>query len=324
MSSRKPFFSVIIPVHNNMHLLDRSVGSVLEQSFDDFELLLVNDASTDGSKDYIRTFKDPRIRVFDRDQPSPGGYAARNLGIEEARAGWIAFLDSDDEWMPEHLENMSALIAQGEHDIVSEGWINSYPDRPRSVCPYASKNDAPHGRSLDLFGYLSYASKGKSPFCTNVITVKRALLLDVGGFPAGKSLRGGDTATWMRIMRRSGRALCATTVGAIYHREDSTVTTTGAPPIEENSIRSAVLEAMIDEADPKIIRELQRFANRHIRSALLHQLSRGKLSWSNCYYHFGRVNRLEHLAFRAFSVMPGFIQRYHWVAARRLKRMVFP
>ena len=91
------FFSVIIPVGNKAPHLDRSINSVLNQSFKDFELILIDDATTDGSAAKLAGFTDYRIRLLKRSQPGPGGYAARNLGIKESRTNWIAFLDADDE-----------------------------------------------------------------------------------------------------------------------------------------------------------------------------------------------------------------------------------
>jgi glycosyltransferase involved in cell wall biosynthesis len=101
----------------------RSVGSVLNQTFRDFELIIINDASTDGSVEEVQKFNDPRIRLLHRDEPGPGGYAARNLGIKEARGKWIAFLDADDEWYPEHLWKMKELsIRYPEVYFMGCGW----------------------------------------------------------------------------------------------------------------------------------------------------------------------------------------------------------
>src|SRR5699024_9409054 len=103
-------FSVIIPVHNKLPHLERSIYSVLNQSFRNFELLLIDDASTDGSSEKLEEFNDPRIRMFKREKPGPGGYAARNLGIENAKYDWICFLDADDEWNLDYLMNIHDVI----------------------------------------------------------------------------------------------------------------------------------------------------------------------------------------------------------------------
>jgi len=100
MAKQKPFFSIVIPVHNKAPYLGRSIGSVINQNFTDFELILIDDASADRSLVEMQKFADPRIRILHRDAPGAGGYAARNLGVMEAKAEWVAFLDADDEWLP--------------------------------------------------------------------------------------------------------------------------------------------------------------------------------------------------------------------------------
>ena len=88
-----PAVSVVVPLYNKERHVARAIQSVLDQAFDDFELIVVNDGSTDGSVEVVKTFKDPRIRLVHREHVnSGGGHAARNLGIAESRACLIAFL----------------------------------------------------------------------------------------------------------------------------------------------------------------------------------------------------------------------------------------
>jgi glycosyltransferase involved in cell wall biosynthesis len=97
-----PAASVIIPVYNSERFIATAVESVLAQSFDDFELLLIDDESTDRSIAICRGYRDPRVRIISQENRGPAG--ARNTGIREARGRYIAFLDSDDAWMPDKLE----------------------------------------------------------------------------------------------------------------------------------------------------------------------------------------------------------------------------
>ncbi|MCX6184716.1 MAG: glycosyltransferase family A protein, partial [Flavobacterium sp.] len=90
------FFSVIIPVYNKEQFLVHTINSVLNQSFTDFELLLIDDGSTDSSPALLNQFTDERIKLIS--QNNQGVSAARNLGIKEAKAPYIAFLDADDLW----------------------------------------------------------------------------------------------------------------------------------------------------------------------------------------------------------------------------------
>ena len=103
--SNSPKVSVIIPTHNRAHLIGRSIQSVLNQTYQDFEIIVVDDGSTDNTKDIIEKFqkKDNRIKYI-RHEKNKGGSAARNTGIKAARGEYIAFQDSDDEWFPEKLK----------------------------------------------------------------------------------------------------------------------------------------------------------------------------------------------------------------------------
>ena len=103
MAENTPTVSVIIPTYNRAHLVGRAIRSVLNQTFQDFEIIVVDDGSTDNTEEVIKSFNDPRIRYI-RHEQNRGGSAARNTGIRAARGEYIAFLDSDDEWLPQKLE----------------------------------------------------------------------------------------------------------------------------------------------------------------------------------------------------------------------------
>jgi glycosyltransferase involved in cell wall biosynthesis len=105
---REPRVSIIIPTFNRSGLITRSIESVLNQSFRDFELIIVDDGSTDNTEAVVKSLPDERIRYIKRETNS-GGSAARNVGIRQARASLIAFQDSDDVWMPDKLSKQ--LIA---------------------------------------------------------------------------------------------------------------------------------------------------------------------------------------------------------------------
>jgi len=103
-----PHFSVIIPVYNRANALAAAIRSVLAQSCQDFEIVVVNDGSRDDPESVLKTFADPRIRFIN--QENRGGGAARNTAIDAARGRFIAPLDSDDIFLPHHLEAMKALL----------------------------------------------------------------------------------------------------------------------------------------------------------------------------------------------------------------------
>lgn len=103
-----PFFSVIIPVYNRAEALRRAIASVLAQTCQDFEIVVVDDGSRDDPRSVAESFGDPRI-VFIR-QDNGGGGSARNTAIDQARGRFIAPLDSDDVFLPHHLETMKRLV----------------------------------------------------------------------------------------------------------------------------------------------------------------------------------------------------------------------
>lgn len=105
-----PHVSVILPCHNRAHLLERAVSSVLSQDFRDFELLLIDDGSTDNTPALLEKFSDPRLIIIRREQGGPA--AARNSGLARARGEFVAFQDSDDEWLPGKLTRQLAALEQ--------------------------------------------------------------------------------------------------------------------------------------------------------------------------------------------------------------------
>lgn len=99
----KPTVSVIIPTYNRANLLKRAIESVISQRFEDFELIVVDDASPDNTPEIVESINDTRIRYI-RLKENSGGPVARNTGIKKARGKFIALLDDDDEWLPNRLE----------------------------------------------------------------------------------------------------------------------------------------------------------------------------------------------------------------------------
>ena len=111
-----PFFTVVIPTHNRSSLLKRALESVLEQTFEDFELIIVDDHSTDDTASVVRSLSDPRIRYMINKRTN-GACGARNVGIFSAKGKWVAFLDDDDVWLPEKLGYQHEL-AQNANKVV--------------------------------------------------------------------------------------------------------------------------------------------------------------------------------------------------------------
>ncbi|MFW6005770.1 MAG: glycosyltransferase family 2 protein [Desulfonatronovibrionaceae bacterium] len=187
---KPPFFSVIMPVHNKAGHLGRALDSVLNQGFEDFELIIIDDASTDKSPEFIRRVRDARVRKYRRMVPGPGGYAARNLGISLARAGWIAFLDADDEWLEHHLHLVHEyLAAHPESDALATGFYLARGQEWIKDSYTRTSPEAPGAYVLDT--YLQARLKGLELISTNTIVLKKKWLENVRFFPrAGPSGEG--------------------------------------------------------------------------------------------------------------------------------------
>lgn len=119
-----PTVSVIIPTYNRAHVLGRSIQSVLNQTYQDFELIVVDDGSSDNTEEVVRNFNDIRIKYIRHDK-NRGVSAARNTGIKAAQGEYIAFNDSDDEWLSHHLEKLMLAFekASPQTGVVYSGFI---------------------------------------------------------------------------------------------------------------------------------------------------------------------------------------------------------
>ncbi len=152
-------FSIVIPVYNREHTIDRSLASCLAQQEADFELVVVDDGSTDATVEVIRRRQDPRLQLLCHDV-NRGEGSARNSGVDAASGEWIVFLDSDDELLPEALSRMDAAIKCVDPAIDRFGFSYVRDDGRLSPSPLpgdGEKNFATFLRwqeDLDLYDFL--------------------------------------------------------------------------------------------------------------------------------------------------------------------------
>lgn len=204
--------SVVIPLYNKEQQIVDTLQSVLAQTYSDFEVVLVNDGSTDNSVDEVNIIQDSRIRLIH--QKNSGVSGARNRGIEEARFELIAFLDADDRWKPDYLQTQYELSLK-------------YPQCDVFACNYefVYSNGSLHDtiiRQLPFEGldgilnnYFEVASCSHPPICSISIMVRKAILQQIGGFPLG--IRSGeDLLTWSKLACTSQIAY-SKIVGAEFH-----------------------------------------------------------------------------------------------------------
>lgn len=124
-----PLISVVIPAHNRSRTISYCLESVIRQTYAHLDIVVVDDGSTDDTMKIVAAVPDARVRGITQ-SPARGAQAARNRGIREARGPWIAFLDSDDEWLPDKVERQVAILAENngdEHLLVHGDCIKYYP-----------------------------------------------------------------------------------------------------------------------------------------------------------------------------------------------------
>ncbi|MEQ1438040.1 glycosyltransferase [Fontimonas sp. SYSU GA230001] len=167
-----PAVSVVLPTYNRAASLGRAVRSVLQQSVRDLELIVVDDGSTDDTPRLLAAITDPRLRVVR--QHNRGAAAARNAGIALATAEWLAFQDSDDEWLPDKLALQldAARAAGGDVGLVLAGYRSAHPGMARDIRPRSALHRGDPLPDL-LDGW---------PIITPTWLVRRALVQTLGGF----------------------------------------------------------------------------------------------------------------------------------------------
>ncbi len=190
--------SVIIPLYNKEASVATALRSVLAQTYQDFEIVVVDDGSTDGSVAVVETFDDARIRLIR--QQNAGVSAARNRGTAEAKGEYVSFLDADDEWTPGFLEEIQAL-QEAFPDCKAQATNYTFCSNGVKSSTILRKLPFDGERGV-LSNYFEVASCSHPPVCSICVCIERKLLQEIGGFPIGiKS--GEDLLTWARIAVRT-------------------------------------------------------------------------------------------------------------------------
>jgi glycosyltransferase involved in cell wall biosynthesis len=188
-------FSVVIPLYNKEQTIARAIRSVRNQTVQDWEIVVVDDGSTDGGPCVVEGIPDPRIRLIRQENQGVSG--ARNRGIAEARFDLIAFLDGDDEWKPTFLETVARLVrAFPEAAVFATSYLFAQNGRGAWAPKFRGMPAAPWDGILT--DYFAVAARSDPPLWTSAVTVKKEAILGVGGFPRGIA-SGEDLLTWARL-----------------------------------------------------------------------------------------------------------------------------
>jgi len=166
-------FSIVIPVYNREHLIQETLESVLNQRFDDYEVIVVDDGSTDGTVSTLRSYED-QIHLIQQENQGPG--AARNRGIETASGEYVAFLDSDDRWFPWTLSTYANVVEQsGEPSFVKGARASFVEEKELSQINKDPTRTAQYDDFFEAAEQGTYVSSGVS-------VAKRKALEQAGGF----------------------------------------------------------------------------------------------------------------------------------------------
>lgn len=185
------FFSVVIPTYNRSGVLKRAIESVLAQSLSNFEILVMDDGSTDNTSAVVEAFNDPRI-TYEWDKNFGGPARPRNRGIAKAKGEWVCFLDADDWWKPNKLQICSEHINNGVDLIYHD--LDIIREKPHLLKPSISKS-----WKLIKPALIDLLIKGNAISNSSVV-VRKKLLDQIGGIDENpKMIASEDYNTWLRI-----------------------------------------------------------------------------------------------------------------------------
>jgi glycosyltransferase involved in cell wall biosynthesis len=303
----KPAVSIIIPTYNRSQLIVRAVKSVLNQTYQDFELIIVDDASTDNTEEVINSFNDKRIRYI-RHEKNKGEAAARNTGIKTAGCNYIAYQDSDDEWLPEKLAKQMKLLenASPEVGVIYTGFWKTENHR-RTYIPFSWVRQ----KNGDIHKELLKGNFIGSP----VALIKKECFDKVGLFD--ERLRNlVDWEMWLRISKRY-HFRCVDEPLAIAHYDSDNISDNPASLVDALEL---VLEKNCDE-----FKEEKRVLARHriiIGNLLVAkgETQRGRRYIVDAVRLYPFNTRLLLAAFLAFFGLHGrVVSALHSVTSGRLK-----
>ena len=203
--------SIVVPVFNSEKFIIETIQSVKKQTYQNWELLLVNDCSTDKSEQIIRNYEeDKRIRLINL-KANSGAAIARNTGINNAKGKYIAFLDADDLWNKEKLEKQIKFMEENNYDFTFTGY------------EFADENGNNLGKVVNVPKQINYkqALKNTTIFTSTVIFNVEKLGKELISMPNVR--RGQDTATWWKVLKTGIIAYGLNENLSLYRRSNNTL-----------------------------------------------------------------------------------------------------
>jgi len=201
--------SVVIPLYNKQLYIKRAIESILNQTFERFELIIIDDGSTDESPSIVSEINDPRIFYYLK--KNGGESSARNLGIIKAKYDYICFLDADDEWLPNHLETINSIILRYKDcNAIATNYYNNFKN-----C-----NKIAHSFKIKEFfvdNYFKLSIKRLPIMSSNTVAINKKIIETIGLFDEHLT-HGPDLDYWFRIALNY-KIIFSSIPTAIYHHD---------------------------------------------------------------------------------------------------------
>jgi glycosyltransferase involved in cell wall biosynthesis len=183
-----PLISVIIPVYNSEETIHQTIESVLNQTFSDFELIIINDGSTDSTLEIVSNIPDSRLSIYS--YPNSGVSITRNRGIQKAKGEYIAFIDADDLWTPDKLESQYLALQASPDSGVAYSWID-YISESGEVIPGGAKGSF-NGDVFKSLLLADFVGTGSNPL------IRASALAEIGNFDESINY-SEDWDLWLRL-----------------------------------------------------------------------------------------------------------------------------
>lgn len=287
-------FSVVIPLYNKEISIYNTISSVLSQTIQNFELLVVNDSSTDRSREVVAGIKDKRISIIDK--VNGGVSSARNVGINAAKYEYIALLDGDDFWEPDFLEVI--------HELIKE-----YPDAGAYttgyLCKYGGKTI--HSLAVDEKGIIKNFFKTMHHYPvmhSSSVCIKKSTFLKVGMFDERISF-GEDYEMWNRLGRYS--TIAASPLTKAWYNNDTENRAMAKIPVPGKHWTYYINTDKIDSEEMKL------YYKRYIRRHVLYYILKGKYKWAWQLFR----------KYRHFAGFPSYLLVYQYREVKSIPHLAF-
>ena len=285
-------FSVVIPLYNNEKFITRAIESVITQTKQDFEIIVVDDGSTDESARRVRELKYDRIHLVQQSNAGPG--SARNRGIQESHYDYIAFLDADDVFLPNHLEEIEKIIELFPHAALFSTKYSQVQDSLYQIKNISTSTFIKKTKFRE-YSYIREQQPGCGYVCSSCVAIKKQILLQMGGF---KNIpHGEDIELWIRLALEHDFAI-STRVTALYIRGTGGIMEaterlnqegkTSGFNMEKNPSFKTLREARRSDSYRSKWRDIDRYMHQRLMTAFRMRLVWGDISEARKI--FGEIN----------------------------------